>query len=613
MPSDDDRAARGAGTPGVPSPLSACYPNSWAVVIGVDAYEDAAIPRLACARADAEEVAGTLEGLGFPRCNVFTLLDDEATKQNIEDVLCGDIPDKAGADDRVFVFFAGHAEDKTTHTGRDLGYLLPVDVQASRVTSRGISMNDIEEWSDLIPAKHVLYVMDCCYSGLAATRDIGLSADRHDFLETVTRQRVRQIITAGSKDERAHEEGGHGIFTRVLVRGMRGGADTCGRDHICVRHRDEQTFVCADCMKTEGREKSRSLLGEARALAKQRKFGEAVAVYTTVIDTPDAPVEDVAEALLRRGTIHDEQMGKEEMAVVDYTTLIEMPEASAAQRAEALVKRGGSRVDSGSIDAALADVATVLAMPDAPAKDRHDALVIRGVAAVERGDLDGAISELGIVIDSPEAPPDQKAHALVCRGRAHGLRDSLDKALPDLTAALDVPGVSAEALAETLLLRAGVFGQLGQHEHEVADYTMVVEMSDASTVHRAKALCGRGAVYAEQGKADDAAAEYSRVIDMPAPPAEEAITALMCRGVVFAEQRRYEQATADFTSVISMADAPEDKRALAHVSRGRAYHEQNQLSSAIADYTTILKHIKDAPEDLKKMAREYRDEAIEKL
>ena len=61
----------------------------------------------------------------------------------------------------------------------------------------------------LLPAKHVLLMADACYSGLFATRSIPAPDLRVDPLH-LTRGRLRQVLTAGERDQRVEEEGGHG-------------------------------------------------------------------------------------------------------------------------------------------------------------------------------------------------------------------------------------------------------------------------------------------------------------------------------------------------------------------------------------------------------------------
>ncbi len=51
-------------------------------------------------------------------------------------------------------------------------------------------------------------------------------------VDHLTRGRVRQILTAGERDQPVLEEGGHGLFTRRLLEGLEGEADVSPRDGI---------------------------------------------------------------------------------------------------------------------------------------------------------------------------------------------------------------------------------------------------------------------------------------------------------------------------------------------------------------------------------------------
>ena len=72
-------------------------------------------------------------------------------------------------------------------------------------------------------AKHVLFLIDACYGGLAATNTRGLDESSPGFLEKITRDKSRQIITAGGRGEQVIEkaEWGHSAFTKNLLSGLR--------------------------------------------------------------------------------------------------------------------------------------------------------------------------------------------------------------------------------------------------------------------------------------------------------------------------------------------------------------------------------------------------------
>jgi uncharacterized caspase-like protein len=93
-------------------------------------------------------------------------------------------------------------------------------------------MTNFQDVSEAIPAKHVLFVTDACYSGVAPTR--GAPAGGRNYLEEVTRRSVRQMLTAGGADEEVSDNGpnGHSVFTWTLLQGLEGRADLSGAGYV---------------------------------------------------------------------------------------------------------------------------------------------------------------------------------------------------------------------------------------------------------------------------------------------------------------------------------------------------------------------------------------------
>lgn len=203
------------------APGAAFYANSWALVIGINAYQKVS-PRLNYAVADAKAVADALPALGFPRPNVRMLLDGEATRARIEDVLYGEFS-RIGPDDRLFVYFAGHGDTLAVRGGEE-GYFLPVDADRTRLPSTAMLMEDMKRIGRRIKAKHVLFVMDACFSGFTMARDLAPTSTTDAFLASALSEPVVQVLTAGRKGERAIEREGHGLFTRSLLDALRGNA-----------------------------------------------------------------------------------------------------------------------------------------------------------------------------------------------------------------------------------------------------------------------------------------------------------------------------------------------------------------------------------------------------
>jgi len=99
-------------------------------------------------------------------------------------------------------------------------YLVPFDGSIGKL-STVITMDEIKNTiSKIIPAKHVFYVFDACYSGLLTTRSVD-NKSRRDlaYLKEITRERVRQVLTAGTKGQEVLDSGrnGHSVFTGRLI------------------------------------------------------------------------------------------------------------------------------------------------------------------------------------------------------------------------------------------------------------------------------------------------------------------------------------------------------------------------------------------------------------
>ena len=199
------------------------YDHSLAVVIGVDKYRNSNIPQLTGAVRDAKTVTEELKAQGFA---VTVLLDERATRERIVELLGDELPNQVGPNDRVLIYFAGHGVS-TGEGERALGYLVPVDGDRNRLRATGISMNELTAWFEDYRCKHVMYVADACYSGLAlSTRGLGLSAELSDYLAQITKKPVRMVMTAGGAGQEANEYEGQGLFTRYFLEAIRGAADT---------------------------------------------------------------------------------------------------------------------------------------------------------------------------------------------------------------------------------------------------------------------------------------------------------------------------------------------------------------------------------------------------
>ncbi len=223
----DFSVSRARKDAGAGAAITTGYEKSWAIVIGIDDY--AKWPKLEYASRDAQAVADTLTGqFGFPPSQVIVLKNREATRNNILAAFHDRLADgRTQKNDRVFVFFAGHGATRQLASGRDLGYIIPVDSDPKEFATDAIAMTDVQNIAESLQAKHVLFVMDACYSGLGLTRG---GASSSSFLRENARRTARQMLTAGGADQQVADSGpnGHSVFTWVLLQALSGKGDLNG-------------------------------------------------------------------------------------------------------------------------------------------------------------------------------------------------------------------------------------------------------------------------------------------------------------------------------------------------------------------------------------------------
>jgi uncharacterized caspase-like protein len=201
------------------------YETSRALIVGIDTYKNAS--PLSYAVSDASEVREVLVNeLEFLTENIVYLTEAEATKESILRSFMRFTGDDIGLDDRIFVFFAGHGRTRNGIRG-DVRYLVAYDSDINDFSTY-IRWDDLTRNSDLVRAKHMLFVMDACYGGLALTRSLQAGSTR--FLKDMLLRYTRQVLTAGKANEVVADSGGplpnHSIFTGHLIEGLRGKAAT---------------------------------------------------------------------------------------------------------------------------------------------------------------------------------------------------------------------------------------------------------------------------------------------------------------------------------------------------------------------------------------------------
>jgi tetratricopeptide (TPR) repeat protein len=195
------------------------YYKSWALIIGIENY--AVAPKMPGAIERGKAVAEALRRLGFDE--VIEIYDKDASSRRMLQMLTDYLPRKVGRQDRVVLFFAGHA-GVSSEAGKDLGYLVPWDAQVTNVT-KSVTVDHLKEFSRRIASKHTLFLLDAGIKGWEVTAPQQLSLEGRLAPEEDTEKRAVQALVAAGKGEPLAQQDGRSLFVTVLISGLQGAAD----------------------------------------------------------------------------------------------------------------------------------------------------------------------------------------------------------------------------------------------------------------------------------------------------------------------------------------------------------------------------------------------------
>ena len=212
------------------------FSRNLAVVIGINQYENGISP-LATAVNDAKKFNEILRHEhGY---QVWILLDEEATLQNIKHLLEETLTQQVSADDRLVFYFAGHGIALNGEEGPE-GYLIPQDAKLGDTNSY-LPMTQLQSALSDLPCRHFLGILDCCFAGAfrwSSTRDIGVGPEviHKERYDRFINDPAWQVITSAASDQKAADAfnfqtergqtgNNHSPFAAALIEALAGNAD----------------------------------------------------------------------------------------------------------------------------------------------------------------------------------------------------------------------------------------------------------------------------------------------------------------------------------------------------------------------------------------------------
>lgn len=211
---------------GGPTVASDASPHFRGLFVGINRYASPLIRNLAAAVRDAEALHALFsDNLGG---DCLLLTDQAATTDRLRAELRS-LQAACTEDDVVVITFSGHGSE--THE------LVTYDTDLFDLAKTALPMDELTDLVSAIPAKHLLVVLDCCFSGGAGAKVLhtpglprgdvnGMPLSTEAVLERLAGA-GRLILTASTAEQPAWEDArlGHGLLTHHLLEGLLGRTD----------------------------------------------------------------------------------------------------------------------------------------------------------------------------------------------------------------------------------------------------------------------------------------------------------------------------------------------------------------------------------------------------
>ena len=198
----------------------------YALIIGINDYEDPTIQDLRFAENDAEAMHDLLTDPAYSFAqaeNVTLIRGREATREGIRWAIDKHLIKKATRpEDMVILFYSGHGGVGLHAQKGSEYYIIPSDAKLENLFLTGIEKDQLQSFWDSILADRKVFISDACHAGGFE----GMKAlANYGFESALGKERI--LFSAARPDQVSLEipDLKHGIFTYCLLEGFKGKAD----------------------------------------------------------------------------------------------------------------------------------------------------------------------------------------------------------------------------------------------------------------------------------------------------------------------------------------------------------------------------------------------------
>jgi Tfp pilus assembly protein PilF/uncharacterized caspase-like protein len=506
--------------------------NNYAIIVGINGYEDPEIPPLRCAVNDARCMNDILtKRMGFEEGRVFLLTSDQKgkgapKKGNIAFAL-GSIAETMKPGGTFIFYYSGHG---LNFEGEN--FLLTQEADPRNKASleeTALKVSKVRNYVQNMHAARVLIIVDACRTdpGGKKSGDRNLMTD--DFAKSLTikakdpeKSSIPQFEAAATilscgRGESSYEwtEKNNGFFTHFLMKGLEGEA---ANQDGGVTLNSLESYLCQKVRETVKMQRSRD------QVPWMERSGVNPGAWT--LTTRSTALKETAGDSLRRDL---------DRAIARLTEYIR----TSPENAFYYKRRGGYYLLAGNFEQALADYNRIISLKPNYSEGYRE----RGILWYEKGDLPRAVEDFTRAISLNPG----SFISFYERGNIYIDKKDYDHAIADFTKAL---AIIPDDL-RTLHNRATAYFDKSDYDHAIADCDTAIGVNpDFDAPYFTRGCC-----FAMKKETELAMENFSKAISL----GSDIHRVYYWRAYVYLQKGQKEKARADLKKFLEVAPEKDDK------------------------------------------------------
>ena len=202
-----------------------------ALIIAISNYDN--LPQekqLPFCKNDGEEIYQILQKQGYEIPDDWKLIG-RVTSDQLKKAIFDFFRKRADSKDTLLFYFSGHG----IPDGHGRHYLVPTDIEIDLPDYYGFRFSELEDQANKSPAKKIITILDCCFSGAAGItmgREEDIAKSARSAIERSFKEGDGKSVLASSSSSSADQisykmRGGepYNLFTYCLLEGLKGGKE----------------------------------------------------------------------------------------------------------------------------------------------------------------------------------------------------------------------------------------------------------------------------------------------------------------------------------------------------------------------------------------------------